>query len=274
METNVNVQNNNDEVEIDLKEIMFILLDKLVIILLVGVLCAGLAFLGTKLFITPKYQSKTSIYVMNQKEESTISANDYVASNYMTKDYENLITSRPVMVQVIADLKLDMSVEKLVSMITVENITDTRIIEITVTDTDSFRARVIADAVRVASAIKIKEVMGIEDVNMVEEASLNATPVSPNVFKNMIIGGALGVILTIAIIIIRHITDDTIKSPDEIEKYLGISTLASIPVMSEAEWDGDKHVAKKRKKKTTTVATERKVSVAERNAAVKQQRER
>ena len=56
METNVNVQ-NNDEVEIDLREILFVLLDKLLVILLVGVLTAGLAFLGTKLFITPKYQS-------------------------------------------------------------------------------------------------------------------------------------------------------------------------------------------------------------------------
>lgn len=263
METNVNMQ--NDEVEIDLKEIMFILLDKLVVILLVGVLCAGLAFLGTKLFITPKYQSKTSIYVMNQKEESTISANDYVTSNYMTKDYEKLITSRPVMVQVIADLELDMTVEELVSMITVENITDTRIIEITVTDTDSFRARVIADAVRVASAIKIKEVMGIEDVNMVEEASLSSSPVSPNVFKNMVIGGMLGVIITIAIVVITHVTDDTIKSPDDIEKYLGISTLASIPVMSEAEWDGDKRPSKKKKKPAGTS------SGAERKAPVKQQ---
>lgn len=266
METNINMQ--NDEVEIDLKEILFILLDKLIVILLVGVLCAGLAFLGTKLFITPKYQSQTSIYVMNQKEESTISANDYVASNYMTKDYENLITSRPVMEQVIADLQLEFTVAELVSMITVENVTDTRIIEITVTDTDSFRARVIADAVRVASAIKIKEVMGIEDVNMVEEASLSSTPVSPNVFKNMIIGGALGVILTIAIIVIAHITDDTIKSPDDIEKYLGISTLASIPVMSEAEWDGDKKSAKKKKKPANTVTAERKAP------ARPQQRER
>ncbi len=45
METNVNVQ-ANDEVEIDLKEIMFLLLDRLIVILLVGVLAAGLAFLG------------------------------------------------------------------------------------------------------------------------------------------------------------------------------------------------------------------------------------
>ena len=246
METNVNVQ-NNDEVEIDLREILFVLLDKLLVILLVGVLAAGLAFLGTKLFITPKYQSETSIYVMSKNEESTASANDYVTSNYMTKDYQELITSRPVLEQVIADLDLDFSTGALKGMITVENKENTRIIAITITE----RARKIADAVRATSAVKIKEVMGIENVNVVEPASLSSSPVSPNVFKNMIIGGALGIILAMAVVIIRHITDDTIKSPDDIEKYLGISTLATIPVMSEAEWDGEKSSSSKSSKSSS-----------------------
>lgn len=240
METNVNMQ-NNDEVEIDLREILFLLLDKLLVILLVGALTAGITFLGTKLLITPKYQSETSIYVMSKNEESTANANDYVTSNYMTKDYQELITSRPVMEQVIADLDLDFSVAQLKGMIKVENKQDTRIIAITLTDTNPERARKIADAVRVTSAVKIKEVMGIENVNVVEPASLSSAPVSPNVFKNMIIGAVLGMVIAIAVVIIKHITDDTIKSPDDIEKYLGISTLASIPVMSEAEWDGDKN---------------------------------
>ena len=142
-------------------------------------------------------------------------------------------------------MDLDFSTGALKGMITVENKENTRIIAITITDTNPERARKIADAVRATSAVKIKEVMGIENVNVVEPASLSSSPVSPNVFKNMIIGGALGIILAMAVVIIRHITDDTIKSPDDIEKYLGISTLATIPVMSEAEWDGEKSSSSK-----------------------------
>lgn len=229
METNVNVQ-ANDEVEIDLKEIMFLLLDRLIVILLVGVLAAGLAFLGTKFLITPKYQSTTSIYIMNQNDESKVNASDYTTSNFMTKDYEELITCLPVLEQVIADLDLDFSVGELANMITIENKQDTRILYITVTDIDPARARQIADAVRATSAVKIKDIMKIEDVNTVSSANLSSSPVSPNVFKNMIIGAALGIIIAIAVIVIMHITDDTIKSPDEIEKYLGISTLATIQI--------------------------------------------
>ncbi len=238
METS-NVQ--TEEVEIDLREILFLLLDRILIILLAGALVAGLAFVGTRLFITPKYQSKTSIYVMNRNEESTVNASDYVASNYMTQDYTELITSWPVMEQVIADLDLNdsFSVERLIGMISVENKENTRIIEITITDTSAVRAMDIANAVRIASAVRIKEVMGIENVNVVSEARLNPNPVSPNVFKNMVIGGLLGVVIAVAIIVIRHITDDTIKSPDDIEKFIGISTLASIP-LTDSEWDGER----------------------------------
>ena len=59
METNVNVQ-NNDEVEIDLREILFVLLDKLLVILLVGVLPQVWHFLGQNYLshqsISPKRQ--------------------------------------------------------------------------------------------------------------------------------------------------------------------------------------------------------------------------
>lgn len=238
METNMNLQ--NDEVEIDLREILFLLLDKMLLILLVSVIMAGVAFLGTKFFITPKYQSETRIYVRNQNEEATANANDYVTSNYITKDYEQLILSQPVLDKVIADLSLQMTSAQLKNLVTIENISDTRIIKIIVTDTDSYRARKIANALREASTVKIKEIMGIEEVKVVQEANLNDSPISPNVLKNMIIGFVIGMIVTIAIIVIRHLTDDTIKSQDDIEKYLGISTLATIPVMSEAEWDGEK----------------------------------
>ena len=255
METNMNMSmnmQNNDEVEIDLSEILFLLLDKLALILLVGIITAGVAFLGTKFFITPKYQSETQIYVSNSREESTQNANDFVTSNYITKDYEKLITSLPVREKVIADLGLEsagITPASLGGMITVQNLTDTRIICIIVTDTDAYRARKIANAVREVSAVRIKELMKIEDVGLVQEANLNENPVSPNILKNMVIGFALGVVLTIAVIVIRHITDDTIKSQDDIEKYLGMSTLASIPMMADSEWDGDKSSKNTKNKK-------------------------
>ena len=47
-------------------------------------------------------------------------------------------------------------------------------------------------------------------------------------------GAAIGIIIAVAVVVIQHLLDDSIKSSEDIEKYLGISTLALIP-MNQAE---------------------------------------
>lgn len=59
------------------------------------------------------------------------------------------------------------------------------------------------------------------------------------------IGGVLGVLLVCVIILIQYLMDDTIKSSEDVEKYLGLSTLALIPVASDES--GKKKKKKKRK---------------------------
>lgn len=233
-------QNNRDEIEIDLKQIFFLLLDRLFIILTCGVLVGAIAFAYTKFMIAPTYQSVTTTCVVTTAEGSNVTSTDFVTGNYMSKDYVEIVKSRSVYETVIEGLELDITVSQLNEMVSVENVTDTRIIEITVTDTDPYRAQKIADAIRVASEIRIKEVIPVQGVEKVDAANLPSRPVAPSMTKNVIIGALIGMFLAVAIIVIRFILDDTIKSPEDIEKYLGLSTLASIPMMSEAEYDGEK----------------------------------
>ncbi len=55
-------------------------------------------------------------------------------------------------------------------------------------------------------------------------------PSSPNLMKNLMMGGLLGMILAIAVIVVRFLMDDTIKTEEDVKKYLGLNTLASLPV--------------------------------------------
>ena len=84
--------------------------------------------------------------------------------------------------------------------------------------------------------------MAVEAVNTVEDGNLPVNPSSPSVLKNIIIGGFLGAVLTVGIILLKYILDDTIKTPGDVEKYLDITVLAAIPLQ-----DNDKK-RKKRKK--------------------------
>lgn len=219
----------NDEIEIDLREIFFVLLDKRLVIILVTLLCATVAFAYTKFMITPMYKSTTSIYVLNKQNEGTVTSSDLSASTQLTYDYSQLIKSKSVALEVIKRLKLDMTPEALVRRITTSTPSNSRIINISVIDANPETAKKIADTVRNEAAIKIQEVTACEAVNMVDEANVPRSRYSPSYTKNVSIGGAVGFVLTVGIILFMHLSDDTIKTSDDVEKYLGLSTLGSIP---------------------------------------------
>lgn len=224
-----NLQDNTD-IEIDVLELFHVLLNKFWIILLAGII-AGLAFIGgTILFITPQYESTTKMYVLSKQDNNTLTQQDMQTSLSLTKDYAELIKSRTVTEGVIAQLNLDLTHEELLKKMAVDSATDTRILSITVTDADPYEACKIANAIRDVAANHIKNVMDIDAVNVVETANIPDQKASPSITKNGIIGGFLGVLLSVVIILIAYISNDTVKTQEDVEKYLGLSVLGTIPL--------------------------------------------
>ena len=219
------------EIEIDLRQLFsLLLLHKLWLIILSGILVAVAAYLVSNYILSPKYESTTKIYVMNKQDESAITYSDLQISSQLTNDYKTLVTSRPVVETVIEKLGLGMDYNSLVSMISVSNPTNTRILDIKVTYTNPDMAKVIADSIREESAEHISNVMDIQKVSIVEEANLPSGSSSPNIIMNTVIGFTLGVLFSSALIIILNLMDDRIKTPDDIERYLGLSVLGAIPI--------------------------------------------
>lgn len=246
--------NRDDVIEIDLVELLGVILHNLWIIIVSGVIVAAVALLVSYFIITPKYESVTKIYVISKTNADTMTYSDLQAGSTLTKDYKELVKSRPVLEEVLAETGIDVELKNLEAQITVEVPTDTRIVSITVEDKDPYEARIIADSVRIAASKHIREVMDTEAVNVVEEASLPIEKSSPSILKNTAIGYAAGLFLAIAIVIINYIMDDTIKTPDDVEKFLGVSVLGSIPysendLSDKAEMERYEKKKKQRKKK-------------------------
>ena len=252
--------NRDDVIEIDLVELLGVILHNLWIIIVSGVIVAAVALLVSYFIITPKYESVTKIYVISKTNADTMTYSDLQAGSTLTKDYKELVKSRPVLEEVLAETGIDVELKDLEEQITVEVPTDTRIVSITVEDKDPYEARIIADSVRIAASKHIQEVMDTEAVNVVEEASLPIEKSSPSILKNTAIGYAVGLFLAIAIVIINYIMDDTIKTPDDVEKFLGVSVLGSIPYSendlsdkAEMERYGKKKKQRKKKQKEEKV---------------------
>ena len=106
---------------------------------------------------------------------------------------------------------------------------DTRILSITAIDKDPKMAKKIADTLAKTSADFIGDKMEVTPPKVIEEGEVPTIQTSPSTKKNVLIGALAGLILSAGIIILLTLMDDTIKSEEDIENYLGLTTLASIP---------------------------------------------
>ena len=251
----------NDEATIDLGEIFHILISNIVVLILAAMFGGMLFYFVSSEFVTPKYESSTSIYVLTKKttDETAVNYNDLQTGSALTSDYVKLVTSSTVMNKVIANLQLsevyddmkNITPEQLAKKVTASSDQDTRIITITVTDTNPMRAQDIADATRTAASEQIKDVADIEAVNVIDVADIADSPVSPNRPKLAVLGALIAFVIAAAIIIISYISDDTIKTPDDVERYLGLSTLASLPYDEKMDTALNGKTKKGKKKKSS-----------------------
>lgn len=218
----------NDEIEIDLIELLHVFLNKLWIIILCIVIFGGSAFAGTKMLITPKYTASSMIYILT-KTTSITSLADIQMGKQLTVDYEAFAKSRPVVERVIKDMKLDYTYEEAVGMIQTENPEDTRILKFKITHEDPKLAKEFANAMAEITADRVAYIMDTDKPKIVEEAVVPKIPSSPSTVKNTILGAMIGAMLSAGVIMVLYMMNDTIQTEEDVRKYLGLNTLASIP---------------------------------------------
>lgn len=221
--------NDNASIEIDVLYLLRKLWSKKFFIVFVGLLVGTIALLGSVFFIKPKYTSTTRIYVVSRSSDTSLTNQDLQAGSYLVNDYKEVITSSEVLSSVIDQEKLSMSASELSKDIAVTIPTDTRVISISVTDTDAQRACDIANTVREVAAEKIKAVTKVDDVTTLESATKPSHPSSPNVKKNAAIGALAGVFLAVVGILVAEVLDDRVRRPEDIEETLGMTLLGVVP---------------------------------------------
>lgn len=224
-----NIENN---IEIDLHDMLLLIWKYFVLIIQIG-LCTGAAVFLFVSFCMPKtYISTAELYILHQQSDrDTVTASDLQTGTYLTNDYKELIVSVPVLEKVIAQLNLTQNPAQLEKKITVDSPDNTRIIQISVEDSDPYQAQLIADVLCDAASEKISKVMDIESVKIVQEASYPDVKAGPARLKMTVVGCMLGVFLVVLFLMIYYVLDDTIKTTDDIESALDLFVLGSIPEM-------------------------------------------
>ena len=243
---------DDDEIEIDLLELLREFRRRIWIILGVIVLFGGVAGAFSKFVLTPQFKSTAMVYILS-KETTLTSLADLQIGSQLTKDYKIIVTSRRVLNQVIDEMELGLTYKDLKEKVTIDNPQDTRILSISVEDPDPNMAKMIADKIATVSSDYIGDIMEMVPPKLIEEGEVPVLKSSPSNAKNALIGGLLGAVLICGLITVQVVMNDTIRTEEDVTKYLGLSVLASVPER-EGEKPEDKEaiISGKSKPKTGT----------------------
>lgn len=225
-------QQPEDAAEIDLLELMYCLLGGWKIILCLALICAIVAGVFTVFFVTPMYCATSTIYVLSRKD-SAINMSDLQIGTALTSDYVKVFSMWEVHEEVIANLDLPYSYAQMEKMLTVNNDSGTRMLDISIKSPSPTEAAAIANEYANVASQYIAQTMATDKPNIMSVALVPTNPVSPNKTKNIMLGFILGFLLGAGFITLRTITNDTYKTAEDIRKYTGLVTLAVVPVENE-----------------------------------------
>ena len=219
------------ETNLTFKEFLNIFSNKWPVFLITCIVCILVSIISTLFFITPTYTSTAKLYVID-KNSTTINSSEISVSSYLTKDYEEIIVDRTVLEEVINRLNLRTSYKSLRSNITTFNPQNTRFIEVTVTHNTPQGAKAIADCIFEVTEQKVLEVIELDRIIIFSLGNLPTRTSSPVLSINILKSFIIGIVICFLEMLLIYFKDDKINTADDVEKYLELTVLASIPYIS------------------------------------------
>ena len=240
-EINKNI-NKKDEMEIDLVAIFKLLRQRIWIIIAAVILCSGIAFGYTKLFIKPTYQASVMIYVNNSSisvgsTTFSISDSQLSAAYKLVDTYLVILKARSTIEKIVELSQTNYTYEQLLGMIDGEAVGTTEIFRVDITSTSAPEAALIANTVTQVLPGRIAEIVEGSSVKIVDYAKIPKERIAPSYTKNTAIGLLIGLVLSAGYIIISNLLDTRISSKDYLSQNYDIPIIGVIPDINESQSD-------------------------------------
>ena len=223
--------------EVSMREYFLILGKRIWTIVLITAISIAVSGVLSYFVLEPQYQTFTTLMVGKPKEyqnyDQKLDYNEVLLNQKLVTTYGELVKSRVVTDEVINNLGLDLSYKDFAEKVSVNLVKDTEIIKIEVTDKDPKLAAVIANETAQVFMKHVKDIMMVENVQIIDEARVPEIPVKPRPKMNMAIAGVLGLMISIFLVFLLEYLDNTIKTPEDIERYLGLPVIGTIPKLED-----------------------------------------
>ncbi len=222
------------EEEISLVEIGQVLLKRWKLLFFLPVLAALLAY-GVSLYtFTPEYVSSSTLIVMPFTEEvdgGGVIRHDVQSTRQVVESCRELTLSHDSMQRVIGELNLPFSAETLRKMIEIDVSSD--VTRVSTTGSNPTRAYEITNHVTNLLMEYIIDVARLENVQLLNPARVPEEPVNQNFHLNVAVAFVLGLMISVALAFLFEHLDNTIKTADDVQKYIGVQVLGVIPEFEE-----------------------------------------
>ncbi len=203
------------------------------LIVLVAVVASASSYGYSKLQ-TPIYRSEVVLLVQPSRMDYGLTL---VIDNTLTQYQQRLLT-RDLAQQVDKDLNLDLPVEKLLSRVRVSAISNGYMLDMTVDDVDARRAGDIANDWAQRFVEEQQAAMAQADPQNRIEVTILDTPLPGTLFfpktkQYVVAAGLLGLVVGTALAFLLDYLDDTLRTPEDVERFTNLPLVGSIPTATE-----------------------------------------
>ncbi|WP_214756184.1 Wzz/FepE/Etk N-terminal domain-containing protein [Exiguobacterium sp. s157] len=232
------------EETISIGELFSILKRSKWLIVSLAILAAILAFLVSSYVIQPTYEASTQVLVApKESQNNTIDSGQIQSSVTLVNTYRVIIQSPAILEQVQENVVG--APDTIANLISVNSEQNSQVINIKVQHTNPVLATDIANEISDVFSKEVPELMSVDNVKVLSNASVPMFPISPNILLNTAIATLLGLMIGVAIAFLRVMLDRRIKTEQDVENILELPVLGSIPVIDKVEMQ-KQHQAKVR----------------------------
>lgn len=204
------------------------------VIALCGLVSAGIGFSVSSFGMDPTYSSHIKLYVNNSSislgnTNFSISASEITAAQSLVKTYGEILESRSTYERVIEKAKVDYTWKQLSKMVTYGSSNETEIMKVTVTCNDPYEASKIANTIAEVLPVRISEIIDGASMEVVDSAIPDFTKVAPSITKYTALALMLGVLISVAVIVVIALLDDTIHDEEYVLRTYDYPILGKVP---------------------------------------------
>lgn len=240
------MKKTDEIIEIDILRLAKAVLQKIWAVILAAVIFGCASFGFTYVFIEPTYEAKTLLYVNNSNfsvgnTSFNISTSSLSAAQELVNTYIVILKARTSLNEIIEYAELDRSYIELQDMISAAPVNSTEIFEVVVTSTDPAESERIANAIATLLPKRIAEIVDGSSVRVVDYAIVPTTRSGPSYAQNTFVGMVIGILISVAIIILRELFDVFVREEQYISQTYSYPILAAIPNMKSSKSSGSSY---------------------------------